>query len=123
RRGLTERRCLVLLGALRDALYPGGVRPAATVDDAALGTATPASALVPGPGWSPVGSWEAVARTVAAQGPGAAAFVLARRQGEALGHAWAAYHLGGFDGVMWLDLSARDGRQLSSAPPPVAASE
>ncbi|WP_308370024.1 lonely Cys domain-containing protein [Streptomyces sp. McG3] len=117
------RRCLVLLGALRDALYPGGVRPAATVDDAALGTVTPASTLVPGPGWSPVGSWEAVARTVAAQGPGAAAFVLARRQGEALGHAWAAYHLGGFDGVMWLDLSARDGRQLSSAPPPVAASE
>ncbi|MBD2827323.1 hypothetical protein ID875_00550 [Streptomyces globisporus] len=64
-----------------------------------------------------------MARTVAAQGPGAAAFVLARRQGEALGHAWAAYHLGGFDGVMWLDLSARDGRQLSTAPPPVAASE
>ncbi|MEI5033219.1 toxin glutamine deamidase domain-containing protein [Streptomyces sp. S1A(2023)] len=76
-----------------------------------------------GPGWSPVGSWEAVARSVADQGPGAAAFVLARRQGDALGHAWAAYHLGGFDGVMWVDLSARDGRQLSSAPPPVAASE
>ncbi|MFE2397658.1 lonely Cys domain-containing protein, partial [Streptomyces sp. NPDC059425] len=123
RHGLTVPRCLVLLGALREALYPGGVRPAVTVDDAVLGGTAPASALVPGPGWSPVGAWEAVARAVAAQGPGAAAFVLARRQGDLLGHAWAAYHLGGFDGVMWLDLSARDGRHLSSAPPPVAASD
>ncbi|MFJ4896111.1 hypothetical protein ACIP5U_40075, partial [Streptomyces sp. NPDC088788] len=123
RPGISVQRCLVLLSALRDALYPEGVRPAGTVDDAVLGDTRPTSALVMGPGWSAVGSWGALAGAVAAQGPGAVAFVLGRRQGQAVGHAWAAYHLGGFDGVMWLDLSAPDSRQVSWLPPGVAASD
>ncbi|MGW2212996.1 lonely Cys domain-containing protein, partial [Streptomyces sp. NPDC001781] len=120
---MSVQRCLVLLGALRDALYPRGVRPAVAVDDAVVGDPSAASSLVPGPGWRGVRSWDAVAGAVAAQGPGAVAFVLARRRGGALGHAWAAYHLGGFDGVVWVDASAGAGRQVSAQPPAVAASE
>ncbi|WP_415852532.1 toxin glutamine deamidase domain-containing protein, partial [Streptomyces albus] len=102
---LTVRRCLTLVAGLRDALYPGGVRVAGTVDDAAAlpGPDAAASKLVAGPGWRPVRSWDAVARAVAEAGPGAAALVLARRQGGELGHAWAAYHLGGRNGVVAVD--------------------
>ncbi|MFE1458919.1 hypothetical protein ACFW7K_29640, partial [Streptomyces sp. NPDC058735] len=120
---MSVQRCLVLLRAMRDALYPRGVRPAIAVDDSVLGDPSAASSLVPGPGWHAVRSWDAVAAAVAAQGPSAVAFVLARRQGGVLGHAWAAYHLGGFDGVVWVDVSAGPGRQVSPRPPAVAASE
>ncbi|HBF80751.1 MAG TPA: hypothetical protein DD420_12740, partial [Streptomyces sp.] len=121
--GLSVERCLVLLRALRGELFPRGVRPALTVDDAVVGVKTAPSSLVVGPGWRGVRSWLSVVGAVAVQGPGAVAFVLARRQGGALGHAWAAYHLGGRDGVVWVDLSAGDGRQVSALPPAVAASE
>ncbi|WP_435195453.1 toxin glutamine deamidase domain-containing protein, partial [Streptomyces sp. NRRL F-5630] len=122
-RGLSVERCLVLLRGLRDELYPKGVRPAATVDDAVIDHRSAASSLVMGPGWRGVRSWAAVAGAVAAAGPGAAAFVLARRQGEAPGHAWAAYHLGGTDGVVWVDVSAGAEGRVSEAPPEIAAAD
>ncbi|WP_037805177.1 toxin glutamine deamidase domain-containing protein, partial [Streptomyces sp. NRRL F-5135] len=70
-----------------------------------------------------VRSWSAVAGAVAAAGPGAAALVLARRQGETPGHAWAAYNLGGTDGVVWVDVSAGAEGEISELPPEVAASD
>lgn len=106
----------MLLRALRGELFPRGVRPALTVDDAVVGVKPAPSSLVVGPGWRGVRSWLSVVGAVAVQGPGAVAFVLARRQGGALGHAWAAYHLGGRDGVVWVDLSAGEGRQVSALP-------
>ncbi|WP_305120842.1 lonely Cys domain-containing protein [Streptomyces sp. BpilaLS-43] len=122
-RGMTVERCLVLLGALRAELFRRGVRPALTADDSVtLGNAAESS-LVMGPGWRRVRSWASVAGAVAAQGPGAVAFVLARRQGPLAGHAWAAYHVSGRDGVLWVDLSAGHGRQVSALPPAVAASD
>ncbi|WP_137022884.1 lonely Cys domain-containing protein, partial [Streptomyces albus] len=122
---LTVRRCLTLVAGLRDALYPGGVRVAGTVDDAAAlpGPDAAASKLVAGPGWRPVRSWDAVARAVAEAGPGAAALVLARRQGGELGHAWAAYHLGGRNGVVAVDPAAAEGRRVSATPPDLAPVE
>ncbi|HBF83222.1 MAG TPA: hypothetical protein DD420_25875, partial [Streptomyces sp.] len=121
--GMTVERCLVLLGALRAELFRRGVRPALTADDSVtLGNAAE-SALVMGPGWRRVRSWASVAGAVAAQGPGAVAFVLARRQGPLAGHAWAAYHVSGRGGVLWVDLSAGHGRQVSALPPAVAASD
>ncbi|MFE1459398.1 lonely Cys domain-containing protein, partial [Streptomyces sp. NPDC058735] len=122
-RDMPVERCLVLLGALRKALHPRGVRPAVAVDDEAVADLSAAPSLVVGPGWRAVRSWDAVAAAVAAQGPGAVAFVLARRQGGALGHAWAAYHAAGSDGVLWVDVSAGAGRQVSALPPSVAASD
>ncbi|WP_037805271.1 hypothetical protein, partial [Streptomyces sp. NRRL F-5135] len=79
-RGLSVERCLVLLRGLRDELYPN-----ATVDDSVIDQRSAASSLVMGPGWRGVRSWSAVAGAVAAAGPGAAALVLARRQGETPG--------------------------------------
>ncbi|WP_030593722.1 lonely Cys domain-containing protein, partial [Streptomyces globisporus] len=122
-RGLTVERCLVLLSALRAELFPQGVRPARTADDTAVGIPATESSLVMGPGWRRVRSWDAVAGAVTAQGPGTAALVLAQRQGTNPGHAWAAYHLSGSGGVVWLDLSAGHGRQVSLLPPAVAASD
>ncbi|WP_280888830.1 lonely Cys domain-containing protein [Streptomyces sp. LBL] len=121
--GLSVERCLVLLGALRDELYTRGVRPAIALDDSVVGRDSAAASLVVGPGWRGVRSWGAVSDAVAAAGPGAAAFVLARRQGDALGHAWAAYNLGGPDGVVWVDVSAGADGQVSALPPAVAASD
>ncbi|MER6691047.1 lonely Cys domain-containing protein, partial [Streptomyces minutiscleroticus] len=122
-RGLSVERCLQLLNALRAELYPAGVRPAVTLDDsAAVRTPSPDGALAQGPGWNRVGSWEALAEAVTAAGPGAAAFVLARRPNHVMGHAWAAYHLGD-GGVEWVDLSAPATRTLSSQAPPFAAAE
>ncbi|WP_307825443.1 lonely Cys domain-containing protein, partial [Streptomyces sp. MBT55] len=121
-RGLTVERCLVLLGTLRAELFPQGVRPARTVDDTVVGVPATESSLVMGPGWGRVRSWDAVAGAVTAQGPGTVALVLAHRQGAAPGHAWAAYHLSG-GGVVWVDLSAGHGRQVSLLPPAVAASD
>ncbi|WP_344285689.1 lonely Cys domain-containing protein, partial [Streptomyces hebeiensis] len=122
-RGLSVERCLVLLRGLRDELYPNGVRPATTVDDSVIDQSSAASSLVMGPGWRGVRSWAAVAGAVAAAGPGAAALILAQRQGETPGHAWAAYNLGGTDGVVWVDVSAGAEGRVSEVPPEVAASD
>ncbi|WP_239142477.1 lonely Cys domain-containing protein [Streptomyces sp. SID8016] len=122
-RAPTVERCLVLLGALRAELFPQGVRPARTADDTAVGVPATESSLVMGPGWRKVRSWDAVAGAVTAQGPGTVALVLAHRQGTRPGHAWAAYHLGGRGGVVWVDLSAGHGRQVSLLPPAIAASD
>ena len=122
-RGMSVERCLVLLRALRDELYGGDVRPAVALDDAAIGRTSAESSLVMGPGWRGVRSWDVVKDAVTAAGPGAAALVLARRQGEAPGHAWAAYHLGGTDGVVWVDVSAGAHGQVSAFPPEVAPSD
>ncbi|WP_344285734.1 toxin glutamine deamidase domain-containing protein, partial [Streptomyces hebeiensis] len=122
-RGMSVERCLVLLRGLRDELYPNGVRPSATVDDSVIDQRSAASSLVMGPGWRGVRSWGAVSDAVAAAGPGASALVLARRQGELTGHAWAAYNLGGTDGVVWVDVSAGAEGRVSEVPPEVAASD
>ncbi|MGW4240852.1 lonely Cys domain-containing protein, partial [Streptomyces sp. NPDC004749] len=122
-RGMSVERCLVLLRGLRDELYGGGVRPAVALDDWAVGDTSAASSLVMGPGWRGVRSWQSVADAVTAAGPGAAAFILAQRQGEAPGHAWAAYNLGGTDGVVWVDVSAGAEGRVSEVPPEVAASD
>lgn len=121
--GTSVERCLELLGALRDELYRGGVRAAVAVDDSVVGLRSAASSLAAGPGWGGVRSWHGVADAVEAVGRGAAAFVLAQRQGEALGHAWAAYNLGGVDGVVWVDVSAGVGRRVSGLAPDVAPSD
>ncbi|MGN5635732.1 lonely Cys domain-containing protein, partial [Streptomyces sp. AC154] len=119
---MSLERCLTLLGDLRDSLYPRGVRPAVTLDGSAIRSGA-ASSLVAGPGWRGVRTWGAVADAVRAAGPGAVGLVLARGQGDAPGHAWAAYHLGGADGVVWVDVSARADRQVSAFPPRVVPSE
>ncbi|WP_421106959.1 lonely Cys domain-containing protein [Streptomyces sp. NEAU-S77] len=123
---MSAQRCLRLAEALRDAVFPGGVRIAGTVDDSVTlaGPDAAATGLVAGPGWRPVRSWHEVARAVADAGPGALAIVLARRQGGEPGHVWAAYNMGGRSNrVVALDPSAREGRRVSAAPPDMAPLE
>ncbi|MBP2068828.1 lonely Cys domain-containing protein, partial [Streptomyces iranensis] len=150
--GMSEERCLVLLRSLREELYPQGVRPAGmeadpeeagraeagsvrsrALDDSAVSGNSVVSSLAAGPGWRGVRSWEGVEKAVAEAGAGAAAFVLARRQGqqpgrafaERLGHAFAAYNLGEGEGrgVVWVDVSEGAGRRISGFPPGVAPSD
>ncbi|WP_329433908.1 MULTISPECIES: hypothetical protein [Streptomyces violaceoruber group] len=91
-----------------------------TLDDNAVVTASAMQSLARGPGWGRVRSWDVLVDSVTAMGPGSVAFVLARRQGPLLGHAWAAYHLGGSEGVVWVDVSAGAGLALSSGTPALA---
>ncbi|NUS81221.1 MAG: lonely Cys domain-containing protein, partial [Streptomyces sp.] len=128
--GASERRCVELLGALRDKLYgEDGVRAGGVVDESVLDR-SPRTRLVRGPGWGRVGSWSAVGdalRDVRRAGPGSVALVLARRPGsvslvrglwpeDGLGHAFAAYHTAD-DGVVWVDASERERRRVSKRPP------
>ncbi|WP_327122269.1 helix-turn-helix domain-containing protein [Streptomyces sp. NBC_01341] len=131
---MSEQECLVLLHSLRDNLFPQGVAPARTVDDAVLDGRTQEGPLALGPGWQSVASFDHVAEALARTGPGAAAFVLARRL-SGKGHAFAAYALppaagsGGSQGeaprteVVWIDLTARDGHRLTAVPPVMAPVE
>lgn len=113
----TSADCVPLLEALRKELFPRGVRPAGPVDDASLADGSAAARLAPGPGWRRVSAWETVQAAVDVSGPGATALVLALRQGKALGHAWAAYHLAGPEGgAVWVDLQAPVGRWLEVSP-------
>ncbi|MGW6455754.1 lonely Cys domain-containing protein [Streptomyces sp. NPDC055078] len=121
-RGLSVERCLQLLGALSEVLHPQGTRAATTLDDRAIGGPGPEGRLAPGPGWQRVPSWDPVFQAVRAAGPGTTAFILARRQGTALGHAWAAHHLPGGE-VVWVDLAAPNARILSSEAPEIAAAD
>ncbi|CDR06884.1 predicted protein [Streptomyces iranensis] len=110
----------------------GSVRSRA-LDDSAVSGNSVVSSLAAGPGWRGVRSWEGVEKAVAEAGAGAAAFVLARRQGrqpghafaERLGHAFAAYNLGEGEGrgVVWVDVSEGAGRRISGFPPEVAPSD
>ncbi|NUS87909.1 MAG: hypothetical protein HOY75_35695, partial [Streptomyces sp.] len=69
-------------------------------------------------GWGRVGSWGAVEEALRDSehaGPGSVALVLARRPGNGLGHAFAAYHTA--DGVVWADASKPAEHRVSDAPP------
>ncbi|WP_431775189.1 lonely Cys domain-containing protein [Streptomyces cucumeris] len=115
-------RCVELLGDLRGEWYPRGVGAAVALDAEEGGRSSAASSLAAGPGWRGVRSWDAVAEAVEQAGPGASALVLARRQGGALGHAWAAYHLDGM-GVVWVDASKPAGSRVSDVAPDEAPSD
>ncbi|MGW3631632.1 hypothetical protein ACWD7F_15930 [Streptomyces sp. NPDC005122] len=115
---LSAQECLLLLGALRDELFPQGVAPAHTVDDSVLGVRPQESRLALGEGWKPVGSWEGIEAALA---EGSVALVLARRP-SGMGHAVAAYRLpadraGRRGKVVWVDLAAGGKPKISTSLP------
>jgi hypothetical protein len=124
----SEQECLELLHLLRDALFPQGVASARAADDSMLGLRTQEAALVLGEGWKPVQSWQAIANSLSVEGPGSAAFVLARRP-AGLGHAFAAFALpagGSGDAtrgveVVWID--PQNTVRVGSRPPLIAPGE
>lgn len=121
---LSAQECLTLLYALRDQLFPQGVRPAGTVDDGVVGVRPQEGRLALGPGWQAVDSWETVRDTVAAGGPGTTAFVLGRSTSDK-GHAWAAYALPAKAPetgarVVWADLAAVTGQKMTEDVPALA---
>jgi hypothetical protein len=118
--------CLDLLEGLAGRWYPGaggvlpgGARPAATADDMVVERRADARRrLVPGPGWRPVTSWEALAGAVRAAGPGASALVLWQPPREAIGHAFAFHRQasGDPDGH-WVDPQKPAGQRVTARPP------
>ncbi|MFE8950611.1 hypothetical protein, partial [Streptomyces sp. NPDC007856] len=115
---LSAQECLLLLGVLRDELFPQGVAPAHAVDDSVLGVRPQESRLALGARWKSVGSWEGVETALA---EGSVAFVLARRP-SGKGHAVAAYRLpadrlGRRGRVVWVDLAAGGKPKISTSLP------
>ncbi|MFG2044840.1 hypothetical protein, partial [Dactylosporangium sp. NPDC048998] len=108
--GTDQINCVALLDALKDRLYPTGVRATGVHDDLALSTGRPEGTLVPGATWNRVPSWDDLRRAVFDAGPGAAAFVLLGRR-SGIGHGFALYHLA--DGtIVRVDVQAEPDRRI-----------
>uniref|UniRef100_UPI002F9162B3 toxin glutamine deamidase domain-containing protein n=1 Tax=Streptomyces anthocyanicus TaxID=68174 RepID=UPI002F9162B3 len=123
--------CVTLLLALEQRLYPASgvahasrdrgrgpyispVRAGVSLDDLVLAGAGVEQRLARGPGWSPVGSWEALTRTVTEAGPGATGLVVRRRRRGA-GHALAVHYTS--EGIRWVEPQASPGSRVSARPP------
>lgn len=105
---LSVQECLTLLHALRNVLFPHGIKPSGTADDSLIGVRPQEDPLALGEGWQPVDSWRFVSNRVR-NAPGTVAFVL-NRHIAGMGHAWAAYALApetpeGTSRVIWIDLA------------------
>ncbi|MER6961975.1 hypothetical protein, partial [Streptomyces sp. NPDC000618] len=114
-------RCLPLLRALRDALFPQGIRPARSLDESVLLQDPAESSLAPGQAWQKAGHWDRVLDILRAQGPGSVVLILARRPGDQEGHAWAAYQPltpdgRGSDTPVWVELQAPEHQWLTTRP-------
>ncbi|MFH8357179.1 hypothetical protein ACH4C2_33795 [Streptomyces sp. NPDC018057] len=105
---LSVQECLTLLHALRNVLFPRGIKPSGTADDSLIGVRPQEDPLALGADWQPVDSWQFVSNRVR-NAPGTVAFVL-NRHIAGMGHAWAAYTLApetpeGTSKVIWIDLA------------------
>ncbi|MFF0970638.1 hypothetical protein ACWDQO_32590 [Streptomyces sp. NPDC003703] len=123
---MTVQECLTLLHELRKQLYPHGIRPSTTVDDAVLGVHHQESLIAAGPGWQKVDSWRSVIETLG-NAPGSAAFILNRHL-SGMGHSWAAYSLHPKDPqspprVVWIDMTAAQHRFITEDLPQTAPVE
>ncbi|MCO8275486.1 toxin glutamine deamidase domain-containing protein [Actinoplanes sp. TRM 88003] len=111
--------CVVLLTALRDKLYPSGVRAGVTLDDSSIGTRRATEQFASRHGWPRASSWHEIEGAVRAAGPGSTGFVLfdrplgANSSGSDLGHAVAVHNSGRTspdaesDQLHWIDLDAQ----------------